>query len=482
LTQKENLPNLNIQASFCEATASFSKEDSIFDLNYNQPIFHNMAKHSFLRTALFFLMMSSMLVTCKKEIQLDNTDQNFPLQLALERVGGGVQLKWNQVAVSKFERYVLVRAENPMPSGGTPNSVGGTIVFETTEDDVLSFDDTPPLFAAKAYYKLFTGIDGRWMESQEVETNFDNLIIDGTPQLDYVYQDSNWVVIQTVVLNTGLAKLHVVDLNTMRLVSSLDLGVNLSADQVGISVYRNNGQAELALWYGTTFRIFSMPDLSLLYTKTNVGVGFSVAANDNGWFFCTQNSSINSYCVRKRTDFSIVKSETRSNYFERRTIAMLDPATSLMVEASPFTLRKFNVDPVTGVSTNLQNVNTNINSAALVTMSISADGQRFMPGEGNTAVYDRQLSLVFEVPVFSSQVLDANLSRDGNFVYSNEFDFFTGTRVLRQYSINENGAVTKERSVNDVNILKINETSLGLFVMATPFNNNNIFSIQSFKF
>jgi hypothetical protein len=436
-----------------------------------------MAKHSFLRTALFLLALSSVLVTCKKEIQLDNNDQNFPLQLTVKQVGGGVQLNWNQVIVSDFERYVVVRSENPIPAGGTPNSAGGTIVFEATDEQDNSFSDAPPLFASKAFYKVFAGLNGRWMESQQVESSFDNLVIDGTPQLDYFYQDSNWVVVQTINPSTGQAALKVVDLNDMKLTASVDLGINVAIDQVGISVYRNNGQAELGLWYGTSFRIYSMPDLNLLYTKNNVGSGFSVTSNNNGWFFCTQNSSINAYSVRKRTDFSVVKAETRTNYFEHRTIALLDPATLLMVEASPFQLRKFNVDPVTGVTTNSTTMSANFNTSAFINMSISADGQRFIPGESSTAVYDQQLNLIFEIPVFSSQILDANLSRDGNFVYTNEFDFFTGTRVLRKYNTS-GGGIEAEIPVTDINALKINATSLGVFVIATPFNNNNIFAIQ----
>jgi hypothetical protein len=436
-----------------------------------------MTKHSFLRAFLWLLTVSFLLTHCKKDIQLDNTDQNFPLRLILNKVGSKIEFKWDEVKTTDFINYTLVRSQNPILPGRTPGSSGGIAVFTSSDERITSFEDSPPLFEEKAYYKLYAEMDGRVMESQQEETTFSNLVITGTPQIDYYYRDSAWAVIYTTDNNSGLASLKVVDLNALRLDGSLELGLSPSIEQVGLTVYRRNGQAYLALWNSTIFRVYSMPELTLQYTKSNVGVGFSVDATDNGLFVCTQSSSVNAYSVRKQDDFTVLKSETRSNYFERRVVGLLDRDDLIAVEASPFLLRKFKVDPVTGVSSNLQTVNTNVNTAALASMSISADGERFIPGANDTRVYDRQLNLVFEIQVFNSQIFDSSISLDGNFVYTVEFDFFTGQRFIRKHSIATN-SIESETEIQLVNVLKIADTPAGVFVMASPFNNSNVFTLQ----
>lgn len=418
---------------------------------------------------------------CQKEVTLDNTDKNFPLLLNYSTTNENNRFSWAEVNVSGFQQYVLVRSSTPIPVGGTPS--GKTRVFESSNiKDTIALPTANILFDSVGYYKLYTQINDRWLESQEVRVSNTSLIVSGTPLASTFLPDSNWVLILKQESNASTtAKLVLIDVLKKKAYSSSVFFPITSTDQIALSIGYNNGKPEALIATSSTFRRIALPTMTQISQNSAFTSPYSIAKGGNNLLFTTNASPSTSFNVRKNSDFSIVKSHNRNNYFEHRTLGVIDTATNLLVEVSQSKLEIFSINPTNGAINSGNLVLNNLSfSPFFIDIIVSPDRQYFCPNTSGI-VYDHGLNPVGQFPdiaIGSSFLQDVVFSADGKFIYALLFDFFTGFTKITKRSFPEFTAIS-ETPINNVSAMRIGRLKEGLaLIVADQSSGTTRFTVQ----
>ncbi|MBL7782640.1 MAG: hypothetical protein JNM22_15540 [Saprospiraceae bacterium] len=374
----------------------------------------------------FFLIM--LVASCREQLNVDNTDQNFPLTVNAQKDEDKVVLTWEAANVSNFNKYVIVRSRNPIPAGLSPVFSSGDIeiVFQSDDIDTTSFTDEALPVLQQLYYKLYINIDDRFIESAAVSLTFDNLLLEGNGSVIKFYPDSNWVILGDDFMGT----LRVVNYNTKEVVASRNVSFT-SFDNMCYDIAVENGKPVLYWWAGyTNFYKYQLPDLVQLNYWPVAFSGFSIAVDDN-YVYTTQYDYNQSFCARRKSDMSVVQPHYRADYYTHRTLAILDKATHYVLEVSPYRLLTYNVNPINGDVTNITEKSTNTFNLFYRDIPVSKDNQYVVP-QYDGSVYDRNLNLVTSIPFMSNGYIDVDFSADGQYLYALYQDFTFGNGSLIQ--------------------------------------------------
>ncbi len=414
--------------------------------------------------------------TCKEDLSVDNSDKNFPITLRYEQDGDAIHFSWDAAKVSSFEKYVLIRSANPIPPGLFPNVGGLDNIFTSDRADSTTFTDfSPPLFQ-EVHYKLYVDIGDRFVESDDVAFSFDNLLINGNAAFVRFVPDSNWVVIGDD--NNG--RVLVVDYLHKTVFPSRPSMPFTSLDNMAVTVGYYNGAPALFWWSGFSSPfVMSLPDLGTLKSYGASVAPFSWIVSPNGRYFTTQYDFDNGFTTRQSDDFSLVKGYYRPNYYEHRTLLLLDPVENLLVEASPYQLRSFKVDATEGTVTDIAQKGTSNFSTFLQYLPASHDGQYFIP-QYDGIVYDRNLNFVAQVPIaMTAGIVDCAFSQNGQYLYALSNDFQAFGSILTKYNFPAM-TVAAERRLLGVQARDIEATPDGdlVFVGSNVNGTNNMFIKQ----
>ncbi len=386
---------------------------------------------NFYGNKLFAVLLLAMLwAACKEDLVIDNSDQRFPLNLQTESGNDKVTLRWDAANVSDFEKYVLVRSRNPIPTGLRPVFSTGEfeIILQSDSVQKTAFVDQSLPIVEKLFYKLYVSFNERFVESAAMEVSFDNLLVDGNGAVIRFVRDSNWVILGDEF--TGI--LRVVDYNTKKTKSQRSVQFT-NADNMCLDVVVENGKSVLYWWAGyNNFYKFSLPELTQLGFWSVPFSGFSVLAGSGDKIFTTQYDYNQSFAVRRKTDMSVVKEHYRTDYYTHRTLAMLDKSTNRIVEASPYRIMVYNVDETNGEVTNFVEKNTNSFSVFNRDMPVSQNGQYFIP-QYDGSVYDQNLNLIVQIPFQNNGYADVDFSADGQFIYVAYLDFSFGGTLIQKF-------------------------------------------------
>lgn len=379
--------------------------------------------------SLAILLFSALVFVsgCREDLIVDNSDQNFPLTLHSETGSDHIRLSWARANVSTFEKYVIVRSRNPIPAGLHPvfSSADFEIILQTDELDSLSFKDESLPIAENLYYKLYVGFNERFVESDAVKISFNNLLVDGTGTVIKFIPETNWVLVSDEFTGT----LRLVDYETREIIAHRTVTF-ANPDNMCLDVAVENDTRVLYWWAGyNNFFKYNLPDLvqtnfwSVPYTPFSV-----LAGNDQ--VYTTQYEYYESFTARRKSDMGVVKAHQRLNdYHTHRTLAYLDKATNRIVEASPYRVMVYNVDPANGNVSNFIEKATNTFSVFGRDIPVSKNGQYFIP-QFDGSVYDQNLNLVFHVPLINNGYIDVEFSSDDQFIYVAYQDFaFGGTLI-----------------------------------------------------
>jgi hypothetical protein len=418
---------------------------------------------------------------CQKEVVLDNTDKNFPLRLNYSTTKDDNRFSWAEVNVTGFQQYVLVRSSTTIPVGGTPS--GKTRVFESTNvKDTIALPTANILFDSVGFYKLYTQINDRWLESQEVRVSNTNLIVSGNHLASTFLPDSNWVLILKQESNASTtAKLVLIDVLKEKMYSSSIFFPISTVDQIALSISYNNGKPEALIATSSTFRRIALPTMTQISQNSAFTSPYSVVKGGNDFLFTTNSTVSTSFNVRKNSDFGVVKSYSRSNYFEHRTLAVLDTTTNLLVEASQSKLEIFSINPTNGTINTGNLVLNNVSFPPfLIDIIVSPDRQYFCPNASGI-IYDRGLNPIgqfSDIAIGNSFLQDAVFSVDGRFTYALVFDFFTGLTKITKQNFPEFTAVS-ETPINGTSPIRIGRLKEGLCLILSDQNSGNArFTVQ----
>jgi hypothetical protein len=399
------------------------------------------------RIFLLLPLLGVLFSTCKKDLEIDDTDKNFPVSLRITGTGDNLVFEWDEAPSSTFERYILVRSFDSIPTGLPANGAGAIIVNTDQRDSVRVSNLTHP-FVNKLYFKLYVDIgerpiDGvpsglsRFVESATVPVQLNNFVINGNPTQVRFLPERNWVFIANNSPSSSNSELMLVDYTTNQVVSTRANVPIADPNYMGVDIGKNqNNELELYWWGANSeFVRYGLPDFTEKQSISSTFTGFSLVTNEAGQFMTTQYDFDRGFAVRNFNNFSIQEGEYRPNYYEHRTLLMLDKAENRVVEAGPYSLRIFTVDPASGQASNTVSVNTTTYPVFLNDMPVSQDRQYFIPHRDGR-IYDRQLSNVAQIPdPFGVGIADASFAPDGQriFVISTDPFSFNSTHI-RQFS------------------------------------------------
>lgn len=439
--------------------------------------------HLFPLTRFVLLSLVALVVfSCKETLTVDNADQNFPVELHAQPDGESIRFSWDPAQVSTFENYFIVRSPLAIPAGLTPFAGGNSqIIFQSDRPDTTVFvDESPPLFE-EIYYKLYIDIGERFVESEAVKMSFDNFLLQGNPAIVQFWPDSNWVI----VANDFNGSLQVVDY-VQKTVRATRSGIPFAGLQnIAVTIDRRPGETPKLYWWSgqSNPAVYTLPDLFQVQTFTPSGQPpFSMVAGKNGHFFVTQYDFDNGFKTLRNSDFSLVKGYFRSNYYDHRTLLLLDADQGLMLEASPYSLRRFTVDEATGViSDELETSGNSGWPTFLHDIPATRDGQYFIP-RIDGFVYDRNLNFVLQIPTASgSGFIDFAFSPDGQYVYALANDPFVFGSLIQKFRFPSLEPVG-ERHLNGATPREIEAVDGGLIFIGSGVNGFSNMLIKKLNF
>ena len=96
-----------------------------------------------IKIKLLILLCILIFNACEK-IEIDNTDQNYPIELTLENSSNSSnQLSWTKTNISTFEAYIVVRSSTADIANLTePNLISTSNIVATIEDPEENISQT----------------------------------------------------------------------------------------------------------------------------------------------------------------------------------------------------------------------------------------------------------------------------------------------------------------------------------------------------
>lgn len=389
----------------------------------------------------FMALLSGIWLSCRKDIALDDSDKNFPIDLTATAEGDSVVLSWENKRITQFQRVIVLRSSEPMPTNTSPLSpFNAQIVFNSNDATVNRFAEALPFFFTKAYYKVFLQIDGRFIQSDNVNLQFSNFAEDGRPEAVFVHPDSNWVAL-TLFSNNFSPQLVLVDLNQRKIVGRVTL-TDFSDPQYSSATFMRYQNKEYLQVLTNTQRYlrYELPQMTLVEEKTIPYQSWSILAQrENDLVFMTHYDYYNSVTVRKTGSIlnAIQSFERPNNYYYVRKQYFLNAAERKIIEVSPYDVHRFSVTP-TGILNSAYSKSAGLTGYTPYSsqMPIAPNGKYFIPNISG-AIYNDELELLKMVPIDPlGSILDYCFSADGNYVYALDQTFFPNFAArIRKFNI-----------------------------------------------
>jgi hypothetical protein len=336
------------------------------------------------------------------------------------------------------------------------------------------------------YYKLYVKLGTRFVESETQSVELNNFLVEGQPNSINYYPDSNWLVIT----NSGggsISKIEVIDFVNKRVVATKSNIPLTNIDYTGSCIGRNaNDELEYYYWpSNSNFFSYSLPDLTQKQAVSTSLTAFSLVSNNKGLLFTTQYDYDNSFTTRRGTDFSIVRGVYRSNYYEHRTLMMLDPATNLILESGPYSLMSYNVNSTTGTLSNIVSKSTDYYYTLPQEMVRSHDKKYIIP-QRDGKIYNLSLDLYKEIPTTGNASIpyqDYAFSKDDKFVYTlSQSPFFFNASVIQKFSFPEMEFIDS-KAIENVSASRLfSAPDGGIIFIGTQVNNQLQYTIKKYTF
>ncbi len=386
-------------------------------------------------------LLSGIWLSCRKDISLDDSDKNFPIALTAAAVGDSVVLSWESKRITQFQRVIVLRSSEPMPTNISPlNPVNAQMLLNSNDETVNRFAEALPFFFTKAYYKVFLQIDGRFIQSDNVSLQFSSFAEDGRPESVFVHPDSNWVVL-TLFSNSFSPQLVLVDLNQRKIIGRVTLS-DFSDPQYSSATFMRYQNKEYlqVLTNSQRYLRFALPQMTQVEEKTIPYQSWSILAqSESDLVFMTHYDYYKSVTVRKTGNIlnDIQAFERPNNYYYVRKQYFLNASERKILEVSPYDVLRFSV-------TTTGTLNSGYSKSAGLTgytpytsqMPIAPNSKYFIPNISG-AIYNDELELVKMVPIDPlASITDYCFSADGNSVYALDQTFFPNFSArIRKFNI-----------------------------------------------
>lgn len=412
-----------------------------------------------LKTQLLTVLIAFtfLITSCKKEIDVDLTDNKFPINLTLVEKDGVSYLTWDKVKVSNFVSYILVRSTKPIAAGlepkvGDPDNV---IITEITDIDSTEFSDLSVPWNDVVYYKLYVDIGYRFIESQSLENKQSSFVFKDFFETIKIDNDSNWAIL----IGSNFSRVVVFDLIHNEIISDNTLNIFVDPNTAVLETGHDGTNKMLYLWddFSASLNKYTLPDLELLDQEYIPAQFFSLLDNGKGKLYSTSYDQTNSFGIRNQNDLKLIKGVNRSNYYDQRSLVILDPTIQKVAEISSGKIISFDVNQGNYVISNQTSVNISGNSQSVPREIVISKDRNYMVVSTNGTVYDKDLKLVAK-NAFQS---------DSQYAFSEDSKFF-----YRSYRDNNNIVRIAKYSFPDMQLLKEIELPLFSIVKMQQFENS----------
>jgi hypothetical protein len=399
-----------------------------------------MRKHRFRFLLAFTAIAALAYLSCRKTIEIDDTDQGYPIALTFTQVGDSIKLEWAVKRTTNYIRTIVLQSGQPIPDGIGPQETGTQrIAFSTTDDAVDEVTVGIPVFENEAFFKLYIQLGSRFIESNTISINVNRFVGQGRPENTFFHPDSSWVVM-AVVSNQGTVSYTTLDYRTNKILGEYNMGFISDFQTINCTFTRKSGKEYMLATNNSTCYKFEMPKMTIVETAnisyTTWGI---LASTSNDFVFSTQYDYLAGFNIRNwNTLSSTVKAYERNNdYYYPRKLIFLDPQKLKFVEIGPYTINRLQASPTTGnlVTSYSKSVNGDGNFSFLSGIPQSPNRAYFIPNLlGN--IYDTLLNVVKKVPLVNlGSPNDFAFSQDNKSVYAMETTFNPFGATVRKLNI-----------------------------------------------
>ncbi len=396
-----------------------------------------MRKHPSTLFLCFVLFSAIAYFSCRKTIDISDSDQNFPIELKSTQVGDSILLEWDNKRTTSFTKTIVLRSNEPIPPGATPFETGQQVVaFSTTDNSTSSVKLSLPIFSSKAFFKVYVQLGARFVESNAVEASFSRFVGDGRPENTFFHPDSSWMVM-AVINGQGSSSFVTLDYRTQKKMGEYSLGFSTDFNTISCSFTQKQGKAYMIASSNNQYFKFEMPAMNLVGSgNLNYSTWDVLAGTANDFVYMTQYDYIQGMSIRKwGTPETTLKTFERPNdYYYPRKLAFLDESSLKFVEVSAYSISRYQASPTTGnlVSAYTRTTTSDGNAPFLGDMPQSHDLKLFIPNIRGS-IYDTELNAVKTVPLeVQFSPIDYSFSHDGQHIYVLEQNIFlAGSRIRK---------------------------------------------------
>jgi len=368
---------------------------------------------------LFLLLSSSLFLACDKE-EINNNDNGTPLELTAIQEGRNVRLAWTQTKISTFVEYIIVRSDQPIPDDFVPTPFSSLVRERLDEFEDNEFVDDTPLLAETIYYKIYVDINGRFLESNVAEVDYEVTLLSRFPNrvefnpnndLLYLFDGSQ----NSLISFNYKTKETLGEINTNSFQSAFRAGNNGEGEEL----YAAHNSNQIKVYDGRTLDLKETWDL-------NNNVVLDIATNDDGQIYAYYNTFSNNLKVIDRASGTSIGNFSES--LNNPRLLTLNKNTNEVIAFGNFEMRYLQFSD-SGAILEQNSASTNSFPSNNFGFGIAPDGSFFLP-HGDGSIYDRDLNLLGFIGSNNIFFEDYAISDDGQFIFSCNNSFLE----IRQFS------------------------------------------------
>lgn len=329
-------------------------------------------KHTLYLSILGLLCM--ICFACERP-EVDNTDNNYPIELSVTTGDGHAKLSWTTTNVSTFENYIILRSTDSISDDVANFFFAGNVIANISEVEESSFVDEDVPFTDHIYYKVLVEIGSRVLLSPTVRIDLELTILDfkysqfhfePDDQIGYFYDPNFGVMYQYDFVN------------------NIFPGSPITPSSIPSKLYSGSyGGGEMYILDRTsTLSIYSQAPFQYQASLVSAGSTYDdiySVAYQNGLIFITIDNWNTPLRIYDRVSKNLVASHTYTNTSSEHLIVPLPEGENKFMIASQRNLEYYDFDGDGNVTTHTEFPIASYN--LLEKPQISPDGQYIVPYE-----------------------------------------------------------------------------------------------------
>jgi hypothetical protein len=379
-------------------------------------------KHRYI-SLICFLLAIGLFWQCRKEVELDDNDQNFPLQLNVQVDGSQVNLDWEAKRTTGFQSWVLRRSNVSIPVGIEPTSPDQQDVIRSSDESINTVKDQIALFDTATYYRLYIRTNNRWIESNEIKITSNQYLFNGSSWTNFYHPRKPWILFLAQV--NGSNVLILFDRAQQKELGRINRADLYDSNYISVNFATSNGEEKLYL--GTSNNYFldiNLPSLDIVREVYLGTITWSMyALPEKNWLLASSNDYTYGVSKRDLSDpASIVTGFYSPYYYTERQISPLNESSLTFLEVGYYEMNRFrlNTDGSFDESYKRTAPPQYLAINPFKQTAFSPDRTKFIVNRYGQ-IFDEELNIIKTIPnSVNINIIDIRFSLDGQYLYTLE--------------------------------------------------------------